>query len=95
MDEIDVGNSALTDPESLETFKNLDTGQLAQPPSIDEIYGKSTTGSNYKTLFFDNLTPETQSLVENGEVQQGEPMYANGVIKSHNDLKQPNGSLLK
>ncbi len=69
MDEIDTGNSTLTDPESLETLKNLHIHQLVQPPTIDEIYGKSTT-HNYKTMFLDNLTEEeTPKNIGNGEIK--------------------------
>jgi len=67
-EDIDTGNSTLTDSESLEIYRNLDTGQLTPPPTIDEIYGKSMTENNYKTLFLDSLTPETKNLVQNGEI---------------------------
>jgi len=59
LEEMDSSLSNLSDQDSLTILGNLDTSQLSPPPSRNEIYGKSPTGTDYKSMFKDALGEES------------------------------------
>jgi hypothetical protein len=70
LEEMDASVSKLTDSESLAILGNLDISQLAPTPSRDDIYGKSSVGTDYKSMFKDVLADENSDEISDASLDK-------------------------